>query len=422
MDLYKSMEKDIYGFIGSAGLLICSSMFDFMPGGIILPLGLSALSGGMLLSEFKANKWEKIFNNCGLKNKDNQYPILVMESKNSIGDKFVFKLPHGLCYEDFKKMKSELQTSLGKNLIIECANNFNVIMQIFNVKYKTVYRPFWSLSDGKTGMCFPVGIELTSEGEREVLLDLESQSHVLIGGITGSGKTSFLKCLLTVMCLRDVELKILDMKMGGDYNVFKYYKYLTAFVKNVDAAEAEIENVKKIMSNRFKELDRCNCKDYRDYNKKYDDGMKPIVMLIEEYTMLSDDKAFNKDLNILLAQSRAVNIKIILSIQRPCHENLNTKLKANLNHTVAFMVKNTYNSEILLDKGDYRAVTELHGKGEAILSNENTDVMFKSYFLEDREIKKLISSKMNYNRERSAVILKPKTEVVKKAQEVSLCD
>lgn len=421
MDSCKNMEKDIYSFIGSAGLLISSSMFDFMPGGFIIPLIFTALSGGMVVNDIRVSRWEKIFSNCGLKNKDDQYPVLVDESKNDIGDRFVFKLPHGLCYDDFVKMKSELQTSLGKNLIIECANNFNVIMQIFNVKYKTVYRPIWSLNDGKTGMCFPVGVELTAEGEREVFLDLESQSHVLIGGITGSGKTSFLKCLLTAMCLRDVELKILDMKMGGDYNVFKYYKYLTTFVKNVEAAEAEIENVKKIMSDRFRELDRCNCKDYREYNKKYGGRMKPIVMLIEEYTMLSDDKAFNKDLNILLAQSRAVNIKIILSIQRPCHENLNTKLKANLNHTVAFMVKNTYNSEILLDKGDYRAVTELHGKGEAILSNENTDVMFKSYFLEDREIKKLIASKMNYNKERAAAIQKPRA-IIKDAKEVSLCD
>lgn len=418
MDLYKNIEKDIYSFIGSVGLLISNNMFDFIPGGIILPLALSALSGGVLLSRFKSAKWEKIFHSCGL-NMDDKYPVLIAESKNDIGNRYIFKLPYGLCLNDFTKMKEELETAIGKPILIENTNNYNVMMQIFDTEYKSVYKPICNLTANKNKMIYPVGIEITPSGEEIVCLDLESQSHVLVGGITGSGKTSFLKCLLTAMCLQDVELKILDMKMGGDYNVFKYYKYLTAFIKDVEAAEVEIENIKKNMMERFKELDKYNCKDFRDYNKKYNDEMKPIVILIEEYTMLSDDKKFNKELNILLAQSRAVNIKIILSIQRPCHENLNTKLKANLNHTVAFMVKNTYNSEILLDKGDYRAVTELHGKGEAILSNENTDVMFKSYFMEDSEIKKLISSKMNYNQRRSQPKLKV---IIKDAKEVSLCD
>jgi S-DNA-T family DNA segregation ATPase FtsK/SpoIIIE len=242
-------------------------------------------------------------------------------------------------------------------------------------------------------MIFPLGVTITAEGSKIVYIDLESQPHILVGGITGSGKTSCIKCLLTAMCLQDVELKIIDMKMGGDYNVFRNYKYLTAFIKNIEDAEIEINKIRTLMIDRFQELDRTNCKDFKDYNKRFKNTMKPIVVLIEEYTMLSDDKKFNKELNIILAQARAVNIKIILSIQRPCHENLNTKLKANLNHTIAFKVRNTYNSEILLDKGDYRAVNNLHGKGEAILTNDNQDVEFKSYFLEDREIKKMIFMK-----------------------------
>jgi len=244
-------------------------------------------------------------------------------------------------------------------------------------------------------MIFPIGVTITAEGEKIVYIDLESQPHVLVGGITGSGKTACIKCLLTAMCLKDVEIKIIDMKMGGDYNVFRNYKHLTAFIKNIEDAEIEIDNIKQIMIGRFKELDKTNCKDFKDYNKRFKNIMKPIIVLIEEYTMLSDDKKFNKQLNIILAQARAANIKVILSIQRPCHENLDTKLKANLNNTIAFKVRNTYNSEILLDKGDYRAVTNLHGKGEAILTNDNQDVEFKSFFLEDREIKKQIFMKCN---------------------------
>ena len=244
-------------------------------------------------------------------------------------------------------------------------------------------------------MIFPIGVTITPEGSKIVYIDLESQPHVLVGGITGSGKTACIKCLLTAMCLQEVELIIIDMKMGGDYNVFRNYKYLKAFIKNIEDAESEIANTMLLMADRFHELDKTNCKDFKDYNKKFKNTMKPIIILIEEYTMLSDDKKFNKQLNIILAQARAVNIKIILSIQRPCHENLDTKLKANLNNTIAFKVRNTYNSEILLDRSDFRAVTNLHNAGEAILMNDNQDVEFKSFFLEDKEIKKMIFMKCN---------------------------
>lgn len=261
-------------------------------------------------------------------------------------------------------------------------------------------------------MKFPIGVTITAEGERIVYIDLENQPHILVGGITGSGKTCFIKCLLTAMCLQDIELIIIDMKMGGDYNVFKYYKYLIAFIKTIEDAERQIEDIKKIMCERFRELDRTDCKDFKDYNKKYKNAMKPIVVLIEEYTMLSDDKSFTKQLNVILAQSRAVNIKIILSVQRPCGENLDAKLKANLNNTVAFKVRNSYNSEILLDRGDMRAITDIHGTGEAILFNDNQDVLFKSFFLEDREIKRRIFMKCNMGN-------KPK-ERVREVKELSL--
>lgn len=246
-------------------------------------------------------------------------------------------------------------------------------------------------------MLYPIGVTITTTGEKIVYMDLENQPHVLVGGITGSGKTSFLKCLLTGMVLNDVELVIIDMKMGGDYNVFRNYKNLKAFVKNVQEADVVIQQIQAIKDERFSLLDKSNCKDFKDYNLKHNNEMTPLVVLIEEYTMLSNDKSFNKELNIILAQARAVNIKVILSIQRPCHENLDSKLKANLNHTVAFRVKNTYNSEILLDKGDTRA-TQLKGKGEGILSNDTQDVLFKSFFLEDNAIKKMIKDKLTYRK------------------------
>jgi len=47
----------------------------------------------------------------------------------------------------------------------------------------------------------------------------------------------------------------------------------------------------------------------------------------------------------------------------------------------------------LLDKGDLRAVTNLHNVGEAILYCDNQDIEFKSYYLDDNDIEELIKHK-----------------------------
>ena len=269
--------------------------------------------------------------------------------------------------------------------------DYKLVVQVFDVKFKSRYKPKYGVVGGNN-MIYPLGISLTINGDEEVKIDLTDEPHILVAGINGSGKTSFIKCLLTAMILRETEIKIIDLKMGGDYNVFKKYKHLTAFIKDVQQAKAEIKNVRQLMEQRYKELNKTDCKDFRDYNKRFNNSMKPLVVLIEEYIMMNTKKNgdFINDLNILLAQARACNIKFILSLQRPCHENLDPRIKANCNHVVGFGVNNTYNSAIVLGAGDERLFKDIHSKGECILLNDHQDILFKSYFLEDREIAKMI--------------------------------
>lgn len=349
------------------------------------------------------SKWEQVFKNCGLRNKDGQYPILEEIIETKIGNRYIFKLPPGFCLEVFQRYLPMFESAFRKPFKLSLTKDYKLVMQIFDVKFKTRYKPCYDVRI--KNMIYPLGISLTINGDEEVKIDLTDEPHILVAGINGSGKTSFIKCLLTAMCLRETEIKIIDLKMGGDYNVFQKYKHLTSFIKDVDQAKVEIKKVRRLMEERYKELNKTNCKDFRDYNKRFDDSMKPIVVLIEEYIMLNGKKNsyFINDLNVLLAQARACNIKFILSLQRPCHENLDPRIKANCNHVVGFRVNNTHNSGIVLGEGDSRLFTDLHSKGECILMNDNQGIMFKSYFLEDREIVKII---------------KPYTDESKKTDEV----
>ena len=149
------------------------------------------------------------------------------------------------------------------------------------------------------------------------------------------------------------------------------------------------------MNERYKLLDDADCGNYRDYNKKHpNEPMKPLVVVIDEYYMLNGKNLKIVDvLNPILAKARACNIKFILSLQRPCKDNLDPVLKANLNHTIGLRANNTYNSGIILSEGDSRLFTDLHDKGEAIILDMYQDTIFKSFYLDDDEIKRIIKPK-----------------------------
>lgn len=338
-------------------------------------------------------KWEKVFKNCGLRNKEGHFPILQEIINTKIGNRFVFKLPDGLCFDVFEKFKPLFESSFHKPFKLELSEKYELIIQTFDVKFKKRYKPKYDVTD-VNNLLYSLGVELTINGEEEVIIDLTNAPNILVAGINGSGKTSLIRCILTAMCMRGVEIKIFDLKQSSDYLIFENYKNLTTFIywgdDIVDKAKAEIHKLRKIIIDRYAELRKERCS-YVEYNNKHPENpMTPLVVLIEEFYIINDEKNAKTDLSILLAMGRACNVKFILCLQRPCQENLSSKIKANCNHIIGMMVNNTFNSGIILGEGDKRLFTDLHNSGEAILLNGKQDIMFKSYYLYDREIERMI--------------------------------
>ena len=134
----KNFMKDIYCLTGCIFLFI----FDgIVPGLKIFGLICSIFSGGLLASDFYRDKWRMLFINLGLFNAEKKTPILIKKSKNDLGDKYIFKLPDGICLTDFKKCKEDIETVLHKSINITLNESYNLMIQIFNVEYKSVYKP-----------------------------------------------------------------------------------------------------------------------------------------------------------------------------------------------------------------------------------------------------------------------------------------
>jgi len=358
--------------------------------------------------------WYKVFKSCGFKNKEGEYPNYLQSQETKIGYKHIFKLPFGLCVEIFESNKPLIQSAINKPLKLSVTPDNKLIIQEFEIQFASFYKPKFNLNDKvkkdskityidlfedkhfiTQDLVYPIGITLTENGLEITYVDLIDEPNILVAGTNGSGKTSFVKYLLTLMILQGIEIKIIDLKFGGDYNIFKNHDNLTTFIKESNIAKEELFKIEKTMNERYKLLDDADCGNYRDYNKKHpNEPMKPLVVVIDEYYMLNGKNLKIVDvLNPILAKARACNIKFILSLQRPCKDNLDPVLKANLNHTIGLRANNTYNSGIILSEGDSRLFTDLHDKGEAIILDMYQDTIFKSFYLDDDEIKRIIKPK-----------------------------
>lgn len=355
-------------------------------------LSMAALStaGGYILDIYKTHKlWETIFTSCGLHVKD-KIPQLIKTEKNEIGHRYIFNIPIGLCLEDFEKRKSEIETAVHEPVKCILTNDYKLTVQTCNLKYKNEYKPV-NVPMAANNLTFPIGVSLTPSGEKYIALEFNrSNSHMLVCGMTGKGKTVFMRnVMVQAMLKKNTDVYICDLKSTGSYNSFKSCKNLIKLVKSIEDTNKILTDMLQLMRDRYKLLDNNNCSDQEEYNKKKG-KMKNVIVVIEEFLNVGHDKKAIDNLNILLAQASGAGIHIFLTIQRPDAKNLDTRLKSNLSYTVAFKAKNSSNSEVYLDKGDFRAYTDLHEKGEAILLTDSEDIYFKSYYLTNDEIEAMV--------------------------------
>lgn len=261
---------------------------------------------------------------------------------------------------------------------------------------------------------FNLGVELTINGEKNTTIEFNrSNSHLLLCGGTGKGKTAFTQHMVTQAMLKsNLDVYVCDLKGTGSYNVFKQCQNLKTLVKTGNETIEVLNTINDIMKDRYKLIDKCNLNSQMDYNKKYKGRqMNNIILIVEEFIMLSHNREAIELLNVLLAQASAAGIFIWLTVQKPDAKTLDTRLKSNLSYTIAFKAKNTHTSEVYLDRGDFRAAKDLHNKGEALLIKDDEDIFFKSYFLEDAEIKRIVQHTY-INKEEYKI--KPLHKIIKK--------
>jgi hypothetical protein len=242
----------------------------------------------------------------------------------------------------------------------------------------------WSAPSGKFQI--PLGEDI---GGSVVTVDLASSNspHLLIAGVTGSGKSEALLTMLRgaahfypatelrffLVDPKRVELGVLE----GDPHTHGEIGYTAEdAIQVLTGAVLEMEQ-------RYSAFQHAKVRDIVAYQDKFGaEAMPRWLIVLDEYADLVTDDGERKEIEKLLKQlsqkARAAGIHLIVSTQKPVKEVVNTVVKGNLPGRIALRVNSNTESRVILDEG---GAEQLVGKGDALLKvgNQVTRLQFAKH-------------------------------------------
>jgi len=219
--------------------------------------------------------------------------------------------------------------------------------------------------NSKMEIPYAVGYDIMG---KMIISDVSEFPHLLIGGTSGSGKSSAIHSLLTSIVVKQPpeKVKLLLLDFGSSrMTIFKDVPHLlTPVIKSSEIEKGRecILWLQKLMKERLEKKDSLD-------DRKHDKELEKwpyIICVIDEFQrfvqQLNDGRG-NKDshrvIEDLLARARKVKIHLILATQEATKGSMLIK-NTNLAAGIAFKCTNWSASKAIIDD---TVATELSGKG-----------------------------------------------------------
>lgn len=268
--------------------------------------------------------------------------------------------------------------------------------------------------ESKMEIPYAVGYDMMGE---MVIADIAEFPHLIIGGTTGSGKSSALHSLLmSIVCKQNAsKVKLLLLDFGASrLKMFKDTPHMLMPVITVNEIEKGrqcIVALLSLMEQRLAELDSI---DERKRDKEVE-KWPSIICVIDEFPTfirkLTAGKA-NKMSHMLLAdlleRARKIKIHLILTAQDASKGNIAIKM-TNL-AGIAFKCTNPYDSRTIINSTE---AMHLSGKGSMYFKSEQHDGLLRvqGTFMSPQEIMDMLDNmKFDYvdgEREYNEVKIEP---------------
>lgn len=246
---------------------------------------------------------------------------------------------------------------------------------------------------------------------KPIYSSLEETPHLLIGGQTGGGKSTFLRQLVTTFYVnnRSYKFSLIDMKGGLEFQIFEGLPRMTVYA-TFDDAKSLFDDLDKMLSERMKILKHNNLKDIDAFDslpiaeRKKPNDVSDESMDIQRQIIVIDEAAelflSNSKSNIsevqeltrrairIAAQGRAVGLHMVVATQKPDSKAVNGQIKANLTGIISFPMATLGASFSILGNGRAKELPAIPGR--AIWKSGLDQFEVQTPFLNPQETKKYL--------------------------------
>jgi DNA segregation ATPase FtsK/SpoIIIE, S-DNA-T family len=302
--------------------------------------------------------------------------------RGPVVDRVVFSIPPGTRYSDVTACKDNLMGALqtaGIRIESPMPGSNAVSVEFPHEKGDREEIEWNALTtrDKLAGFTLPLVVGKTSVGE-DLILELATLPHLLVGGAAGQGKTTLLNSIICGLVSNyspdEVRLILYDAKCV-EFTMYCALPHLAMpiindtrrFVFALHWAVAEMEK-------RFKQMARARCRNIGEFNAQGKEKLPYIVVIVDECAdMIAEaGKELLPELSRLTAKSRAAGIHMILATSRTDVKVLSGMLKANIPGRIAFKTANAVDSRVVLDE---TGAEDLIGRGDMLMRGKNGQIV-----------------------------------------------
>jgi S-DNA-T family DNA segregation ATPase FtsK/SpoIIIE len=218
----------------------------------------------------------------------------------------------------------------------------------------------------------PLAVPLGIDGEgQHSFVDLVKMPHLLIIGPTGKGKSTLIHTMITTWIERnradEIELWLADHKGGAELNRYtalmpkrgQHRGIVQRFSFKPEHTLEFLEAARQEMKRRLELMRQQDTSDIRDYETVTGQGLRRIVIVIDEIVNLILNKEKVDRFTIgkhaesmlveLASQGRAAGVHVVISTQVIKSEVLTSLIKANFETRICFGVADHWQSLTAID-------------------------------------------------------------------------
>lgn len=239
----------------------------------------------------------------------------------------------------------------------------------------------------------PIGIRTDGESFFQNISEIP---HLLVCGVSGSGKTSFIQTVITYLAINyrseEVNFLIYDSKYV-DYSMFNTLPHIVMPVIKDDKKAIDVISQLSVECNwRLKQLTNRSVRDIFSYNKRCDitakERLPHLFVVLDDFSSMRLDVETTALLKNILSIGRAVGIHFIFVTSAVSPSKILVKdILTYVPGRICFCVSNGIDSKLVVDK---TGAENLSIPGELIFKWRNNFVKCQGMYTTYEDIQKTI--------------------------------